>query len=175
MILIACFSTTSLAQSTPEQAFTLLKSKPSINDIQKLYVPHDDKSGWFVFNSFRESLVNTAMLECKKREASHIEKTVSDSCKFPLMLQEIPATDRIQKEYYPVTNDKGWWVHNQYRENLINLKLKECEKLEDEVLPICEETMYENELPLWQEPGSIVAMVALSILAGFVAGFKMSK
>ena len=92
-----------------------------------MYVPHDEISGWFVFNSFRESLVNTAMHECRKREDARVVASVTPECPFPLILKEAPATDEIQKEYYPTSKDNGWWVHNQYRENLINLKLKECE------------------------------------------------
>jgi hypothetical protein len=166
MILTACFSATSLAQSR-DALEDALKRDPAEGRIERYFLPTARGEGWFLHNAYRETLINLRLRSCLKpnQQPSQATACVTDA---PALLDREPSSDRIEKEFVPKgPSGNGWWVHNQYRESLINLELHRCEELKNSVVPACT-GMAENVqgLTFWQTPLGIGTLMVLSFGAG---------
>jgi len=169
MTLTACYSASATAHTVNDGCY-LLDTQPQENVIEKMVVEKEDMQAWHIHNTHREMLINSALKKCQEYK-KHYDSSPKP---MPEILQRVPATDKMEKEFFKFDEHNGWWVTNQYRENLINAKLHECKALKEKVVPECEEQFYEEpEVSFWQEGGTIIGMVSAAVLGGFILGFTL--
>ena len=78
------------------------------------------------------SMTTTQLLAEEKIEGGPTVATPPDK-----LLTTPPSESKIQVQYYPYDEKNGWYMHNKYRETLINKKLHECKALANRPLKVC--------------------------------------
>jgi len=84
-----------------------------------------------------------------------------------------PSTDKIQMQYYPYSENNGWYLHNQYRETLINKKLHECKALSEAPMKVCEQGGgVAPHQEFWETNRFAAAAGVIAIMLGYYIGSR---
>lgn len=95
--------------------------------------------------------------------------------KTPSQLLAIPPSEsEIQVQYYPYSETNGWYMHNKYRETLINKRLHECKSLAGRPMRVCNETGITPPKKAWVETSALVVSTIVGMVAGYHLGYTIA-